>query len=161
MLMILTAAFAVTGVIARAAITAPTDPFGTEYDILVLHALLGFFPCLAAAPGLLVVARPSWKIALACGYFVFVSMVEPMLFAIVVRFVFNNARLLPFMTTWESFQNAWFESMIFNGQAVVATVTNALLARAAGFRMIVPVQSNDKNPNPSARPETDAGRVQD
>jgi hypothetical protein len=161
MLMVVTAAFAVTGVVARAAIGAPADPFGTEHDFLVMHAWLGFFPCLAAAPALLGVFRPSRMIVLACCFFVLVSLAEPLLFALVAPIIFQDTNMVAIASSWESFQSVWIEAIMFNGQAFVATVIYAVLARAAGIRMVTADQSNDKNPNPSGRPETDAGCVQD
>jgi len=161
MLMLVTAAFAVTGIVARAAISAPTDPFGNEHDFLVMHAWLGFFPCLVAAPALLAVFRPSKIIGVAAGIFVLVSMVEPLLFALAAPFIFQDTNMSVVASSWESLPSVWIEATMYNGQAVVATVMYALLARAAGFRMVVPDQSNDKNPNPSGQPATDAGCVQD
>jgi hypothetical protein len=161
MLMIVTAAFAVTGVVARAAISSPVDPFGNEHDFLVMHAWLGFFPCLVAAPALLAVFRPSWRIVLAMGFFVLVALAEPLLFALVARYIFQDRNIVTMGLSWGSLRTVWIEAIMYNGQAVVTTVTYALLARAAGLRMIVPDQSNDKNPNPSGQPATDAGCVQD
>ncbi|MDA1049791.1 MAG: hypothetical protein O3C40_04850 [Planctomycetota bacterium] len=160
MLMILTTAFAVMGVVARAAVTAPADPYGTEHDILVVQAWLGFFPCLAAAPALLVVFRPSWKIVLACGFFVVVTLADPLLLALAAPFVFEDKTFFP-KTTWDTFLEIGSDSFLWHGQAVIATVVYVLLARAAGFQMVVPNQSNDKKPNPSAQPATEAGCVQD
>ncbi|MCB9874438.1 MAG: hypothetical protein H6821_09710 [Planctomycetaceae bacterium] len=161
MLLLVTAAFALAGMVARAAVNAPTDPFGGEQDFLVMHAWLGFFPCLAAAPALLVVFRPSWKILLVGCFFVLVSLGEPILFALVARYIFIDQNMVAVELTGEALQTAWMEATMFNGQALVATVIYALLARAAGLRMVIRDQSNDKNPNPSGQPVTEAGCVQD
>jgi hypothetical protein len=160
MLLILTAAFALTGVVARAAITAVPDPFGTDRDILVLHVWLGFFPCLVATPTLLVTFRPSWKILLAVGFFLVVTLVEPLLLGLVGPIIFDSMDLIQ-VTSWDWFRELGTESLVWHGQAVIAVVIYALLARAAGIRMFVSRQSNDKNPNPSGEPATDAGCVQD
>ena len=161
MLMVVTAAFAVTGVVARAAISSPTDPFGNEHDFLVMHAWLGFFPCLVAAPALLAVFRPSRNIVLAAGFFVLVALIEPLLFALVARFIFQDTNMVAVASNWETLPSVWLEAIVFNGQAVVAVVVYALLARAAGLRMLSPDQSKDKNPNPSGQPMTVAGCDQD
>ena len=83
-----------------------------------------------------------------------------LLFAFAAPFILTDQTYLPSLTTWDYLQAAWLQTIIYNGQAVVATVIYALLARAAGFRMIVPDQSNDKKPNPAGKPATDAGCVQ-
>jgi hypothetical protein len=157
MMLTLTAAFAVTCVIARGAITAAPDPFGNEHDILVIHAWLGFFPCLAAAPVLLVVFRPTWRIVFVGFYFLLVALIEPLSLGHMAPYILADKSLIGPLWNWDALQEAWSDSLFTSGQALVATVVYALLARAAGFRMIYPDQSNDKNPNPSGLPETDAG----
>ena len=164
MLMVIMTAFAITAVIARTAITAPPDPYGNEHDVLVLHAWLAFFPCLASAPALLVVFRPSWKIVLAGCFIVALAFVEPLTFALFAGLIFesnNLAATFVEIRNWADARQLFLQSLWWHGQTVVATVVYALLARAAGFRMVCPDQSNDKNPNPSGQPATDAGCVQD
>jgi hypothetical protein len=161
MMMTLMAAFAVTGLIARAAINATPDPFGNEHDMLVLQLWLGFFPCLAAAPGLLTVFRPSWKIAIACGFVLLVSIIEPLLLGLTAPLMFEDTS---FATRLEGLANLYYavaEVLRYNGEAVAAILLYALLARAAGFRMLVPDQSKDKKPNPAGLPATEAVDVQD
>ncbi len=155
-LMVVMAAFAIMGVIARAAITAPTDPYGTERDILVVQAWLGLFPCLAATPALLVIFRPSWKIVFACGFFVLVTLADPILLGLAAPYVFEDQNLIQ-MTTWDLYRDAAGDSFLWHGQALAAVVAYALLARAGGIRMIARDQSNDKKPKPSGEPTTDAG----
>ncbi len=159
-LMILTAAFAVAGAAARAAIVAPPDPFGADQDALIIHLWVGFFPCLSVAPMLLVMFRPSWKIVLAGGFFVLVTLADPLLLGLAAPFVFNDKTF--FQTpTWEAILESGLDSLLWHGQPAVVMVIYAFLARAAGLRMVVPDQSNDKKPNPSGEPATEAGCVQD
>ena len=160
MLMAIVTAFAVAAVAARAAITAPSDPFGNEHDYFVMHAWLAFFPCLSSAPALLVVFRPSWKIVLACCFFFVMTFVEPIAFGLAAPLIFENKGLAEVLS-WDDTSRMVLFSLLWQGQTLVATVTYALLARAAGFRMVFPDQSNDKKPKPSGEPETDAGCVQD
>lgn len=159
-LLTLTAAFAVSGVVARSAMTAPADPFGNEHDILVIQAWLGFFPCLTATPVLLAVFRPTWRIAIVGCFSIFVASFEPIALGLIAPFVLENKNFAPAMT-WNYVGDAVMYSLVWHGQAVVAIVLYAVLARAAGFRMVISDQSNDKKPKPSGEPETEAGCVQD
>lgn len=159
-IMILTAAFAIAGAVARAALFAPADPHGDNHDILVLHMWLAFFPCLIATPALIVVFRPSWKILLSVGFFLIVSCADPILLGLASPYIFESGNLVERLT-WKGYPQVASESLIWHVHAIVATIVYALLARAAGFRMVVPDQSNDIKPNPSAQPDTEAGCDQD
>ena len=160
MLMFMMTAFAVTGVVARAAVTAPSDPYGHEYDKLVMHAWLAFFPCLSSAPAFLAVLRPSWQIVWAGCVFFLVAFADPIAFGVFAPLLFEDKALASGLS-WNYSSGIMLDSLLSHGQALAATLLYAMLSRAAGFRMNFPHQSNDKKPNPSARPATDAGCVQD
>lgn len=164
MLMVMMTAFAVTAVLARAAITARPDPLGNEHDKLALHAWLAFFPCMAATPAFFVVFRPSWRIVLAGCFFFIVAFVQPIAFGFIVPLIFEDKSLAAGLTeglSWDDTQRAFVESVSWLGQTLVATVIYALLARVAGFQMTFAGQSNDKKPKPSGEPAAEAGCVQD
>jgi hypothetical protein len=164
MLMVMMTAFAVTAVVARAAITAPPDPFGNEHDKFVTHAWIAFFPCLVSAPALLVVLRPSWRIVLAGCFFFAMTFVEPIAFGFIAPLIFKDKSLATGLTaglSWDDTRQMFVDSVLWQGHTLISTVTYALLARAAGLRMVVRDQSNDKKPNPSGEPATEAGCVQD
>jgi hypothetical protein len=161
MLMVMMTAFAIAGVVARTAITAAPDPFAHEHDKFFMHAWLAFIPCLASAPMLLVFFRPTWTFGVLAGCFILLlSFVEPFAFGIFVRLTFENKNLANAIS-WDSTPEAILYSLMWQGQTFIATAGYAILIRAAGFRLVVPDQSNDKNPNPSGQPATDAGCVQD
>jgi hypothetical protein len=160
MLMILTAAFACAGVAARAAITAPPDPYGVDHDTLIIHLWVGFFPSLSVAPALLVVFRPSWKVLFAVGFFVLITFADPLLLGLVGPIVFHNKTFFQ-AQAWDGLLEIGLDSFLWHIQPAIALLIYVLLARAAGFRMVVRDQSNDKRPNPSGVPATEAGCVHD
>ncbi len=152
-LMILIAAFAVASIVARRTIFAPPDPFGSEHDVhvRVVQIWLGFFLCLAAAPVLLAVFRPSWKMMFAVAFFVAITWANPWLLGFADPYVFpDRSRTTYFEVATESFQ--------WHCQAAIAIVVYALLARLAGFRMVV------RKPyiaDRSSHPVADTGQVRD
>lgn len=159
-LLILTAAFAVTAFLARAAVTAPSDPYADDHDILVIHSWLGFFPCLSAAPVLLIIFRPSWRIILVGGFYLVVATLDSVCLGWAAPFMLNDQTIATTITFPNAVETIR-QSLLWHGQAVTAIVVYGVLARFSGFRMVLPVQSNDKNPNPSAHPDIEAGCDQD
>jgi len=161
LLLLIMGAYAITATVARSVVNAPPYAY-LNWETTILQAWLVFFPTIAASPALLFIFRPSWKIAIGVVLFGIIVLVEPFLFALVEPWLFNGpSPKVQQETTWSDLCFAWSDAFLLDGQTVVATVIYALLARAAGLRMVVPNQSSDKNPKPSAQPATDAGCVQD
>lgn len=160
-LMYFMVAFAVAGAAARVVATSPRDPYGAEHDILVIHGWLGFFACLSASAIVVGVFNFPKSIAFASGFCVLVAILDPVLLGLAGPLIFINKNLLGAATPWAFIQTAWTDTFVWHGEAAIATAAYAILARAAGLRMIYPDQSNDTKPKPSGEPTTDEACVQD
>jgi hypothetical protein len=145
-LMILIAAFAVAGIVARRTIFAPPDPLGSEHDVhvRVVQIWLGLFLCLAAAPMVLVVFRPSWKIVFAVAFFIAITWANPRLLGLADPYVFPDR----FRTTY---LEVAMESFQWHCQAAIAVLIYTMLARLAGFRMVFPNQATGDYPARASR----------
>jgi hypothetical protein len=145
-LMILIAAFAVAGVVVRRTFFAPPDPLGSEHDVhvRVVQTWLGLFLCLAAAPVLLVVFRPSWKIVFAAAFFIGITWANPRLLGLADPYVFPDQ----FRTTYLAVADMSFQ---WHCQAAIALLIYTLLARLAGFRMVFPNQCSEEKSDTSTQ----------